>query len=149
MDAASSPRPLGVLPAVALSPAQARTLTVLETFDLAPVGQRLVQDGVFPERMLDEALFEFRRFLGLRAFVPGPIIMFSDHIDQVWHTCIIFTRLYAALCQQAFGEFIHHEPTMDHDPGRDSKIAAARALYERIYGPMGPTWGTGHRPRCA
>jgi hypothetical protein len=74
--------------------------------------------------------------------------MFSGHIDRAWHTCIIFTRLYADLCQRAFGYFVHHEPTMHEDHGREEKIAAARALYERIYGPMGRLWGSGHRSRC-
>ncbi|HEX3244207.1 MAG TPA: hypothetical protein VHX16_02255 [Chloroflexota bacterium] len=144
-----STRPLGVRPDVSLTPEQARTLQALERYDLSPVRQRLLRDGTLPEAWLDEALVEFRRYLGLRALADGPLIMFSDHIDHVWHTCIIFTRLYADLCQQAFGTFVHHEPTMEDDPDRHRKIEAVQELYQAIYGPMSYVWGTGHNRGCA
>lgn len=34
----------------------------------------------------------------------------SQRVDLVWHEFILFTRLYAAFCEEQFGRFIHHDP---------------------------------------
>src|SRR5690242_11542405 len=92
-----SARPLGVRHDVRLSAAQWRTLRVLEEYDLTPVRERLLREGAMPAAWVDEALYEFRRYLGLRALVPYPVMMLSRPIDAAWHTCLLFSRLYADL----------------------------------------------------
>src|SRR5690348_12138338 len=56
--------PLGVRPEVMLTAAQRRTLQVLQDFDLSPVRERLLRDAVMPSGWVDEAILEFRRYLG-------------------------------------------------------------------------------------
>ncbi len=54
---------------------------------------------------------ELKRFLALVALndkgygLKGPI-------DDLWHTFILFTKLYAHFCREVAGRFIHHEPNV-------------------------------------
>jgi hypothetical protein len=138
-----SGRPLGVRPDVSLSGAQRRTLQALQAYDLTPVRERLLRDGVMPAAWVDEALYEFRRYLSLRALEPRPVMMLSRPIDTVWHTCLLFSRLYADLCVQAFGVFVHHDPTLEADPDRAARWREFVTAYERYYGAPGRLWQMG------
>jgi hypothetical protein len=133
-------RPLGVRPEVELCADWARTLEVLEGFDLEPVRQRLLRDGLMPSGWVDEAILEFRRYLGIVAVSPIPMTMSSKAVDEVWHTCLLFTRLYARLCDEAFGHFIHHEPETENEPGGPAGRRAFIEAYRRLYGTPGRLW---------
>jgi hypothetical protein len=137
-------RPLGVRPEVPLIAEQLRRLHLVEQFDLTLVRNRLLGDGALPESWVDEALLEFRRFLGLQLIEPGPRIMFSQHVDRVWHTCLLFTRLYADLCQQVFGYFFHHEPAADSEVLPAIRFDEFEQLYRRIYGEPSRLWYLGN-----
>src|SRR5262245_2445922 len=129
----SSQRPLGVRTDVSLSEAQWQALRVLQDYDLTPVRERLLRDGSMPPSWVDEAIFEFRRYLGLSVVVPGRVMMFSKHVDEVWHVCLLFSRLYAAWCDAAFGRFVHHEPAQAPDPDRQASWRTFEESYERLY----------------
>jgi hypothetical protein len=58
-----------------------------------------------PARILDQAL----AFLGACAVTTTPIGP-SELVDIGWHTFILYTREYAAFCEQIAGRFIHHVP---------------------------------------
>ena len=36
-------------------------------------------------------------------------------LDKMWHHFVMFTKDYAAFCQEMFGEFIHHVPVTSSD----------------------------------
>jgi hypothetical protein len=133
-------RPLGLRPEVELESQHLRALSAIEAFDLSPVWQRLVRTSDMPPRWAAAAVFEFRRYLGLRAVFNRPIAMLSEDIDEVWHTCIIFTRLYAELCERAFGGFLHHDPATEAevDPHRDWQDF--EAAYTHLFGAPGWLW---------
>jgi hypothetical protein len=133
-------RPLGIRPEVSLTEDQLRALRTLEEYDLTPVRNRLMNDGGMPPGWVDEALLEFRRFLGLQVIAPSPRIMFSRHIDHVWHTCLLFSRLYADYCQQTFGFFFHHDPTTGPRPDPEPQFREFERLYESVYGDMNRLW---------
>lgn len=133
-------RPLGVLHGVSLTDAQRRSLQVLQDFDLTPGRDRLLRDGAMPAGWIDEALLEFRRYLALRALVPRSLMMLSKQVDDVWHTCLLFSRLYAALCQQAFGEFVHHDPATEADPDPAARWREFREAYATYFGEPGRLW---------
>lgn len=40
------------------------------------------------------------------------VAMPSQVVDDLWHEFILFTRDYDAFCQQAFGQFFHHTPSV-------------------------------------
>ena len=48
-----------------LTDAQWAALQRLQDYDLAPVRARLLKTGALPAERVDDAIFEFRRFLGL------------------------------------------------------------------------------------
>ena len=133
-------RPLAIRPEVVLTEDQLRALRMLEEYDLTPVRNRLVDDGAMPPSWVAEALLEFRRFLGLQVIAPGPRIMFSRHVDHVWHTCLLFTRLYADYCHQAFGYFFHHDPAEEPEPDRERRFREFEQLYESVYGAPNRLW---------
>src|SRR3954463_13400075 len=140
--------PLGIRPQVALSTDQRRRLCVLEAYDLSAVRHRLLAESLLPQALVDEAILEFRRFLALNVILERPVGMISQQVDHVWHTCLLFSRLYADLCQQVFGHFVHHEPT---GPTADDTAHAApldapdevqtfEAAYRQVFGPLGHLW---------
>jgi hypothetical protein len=137
---ASQTRPLGVRADLPLGEAQLASLRVLESYDLTRVRDRLLQDGALPQSWVDEALLEFRRYLGLQVVAPGPRTMYSHQIDIVWHASLLFTRLYADLCERAFGHFFHHEPSADSGATRPETFADFEQLYTEVYGPPGRLW---------
>jgi hypothetical protein len=112
----------------------------IERYDLGPVRQRLIATGAMLPRWADEAIFEFRRYLGLRAVFPAPITMVSHEVDEVWHTCILFTRLYADLCEHVFGCFLHHDPDLEPNPDRTRTWGEFEQAYRSLYGDPGPLW---------
>jgi hypothetical protein len=132
--------PLGTLPSFPLTERQFRALRVIEDCDLAPVRSRLLLRSSMTPGWIDEAIFEFRRYLGLRAVFDEPIWMLNSDVDEVWHTCLIFTRLYADLCDKAFGEFLHHDPAAEGGGDRRAKWRQFGAAYETLYGELGPLW---------
>src|SRR5580765_8144967 len=94
-------RPLGVRPDVELTDAQWTALQRLQDYDLAPVRARLLKTGAPPTERVDDAIFEFRRFLGLAVVgYDRRLAVAGAAVDEVWHTCLLFSRLYADLCEQ-------------------------------------------------
>jgi hypothetical protein len=140
--------PLGIRPQVALSTEQRRRLCVLEAYDLSTVRHRLLVEGSLSHGLVDEAILEFRRFLALNVILEQPVGMISQPVDAVWHTCLLYSRLYADLCQQVFGRFLHHEPAgdaLDVSIGAavmdaSSEVRAFEAAYRRVFGPLGRLW---------
>jgi hypothetical protein len=133
-------RPLGVRPGVPLTDAQWDALQRLQDYDLAPVRARLLKQGVLPADRVDDAIFEFRRFLGLAVVgYQRRLAVSGAAVDEVWHTCLLFSRLYADLCEQTVGRFVHHEPLME-GPGDEARLREGKRLFEqaysRVYGEM-------------
>src|SRR5436190_1842688 len=113
MARADQDGPLGIRGDVHLTDAQARGLQVLQDYELHVVRDRILRDPVWPPALVDLMIFEFRRYLGLRLMLGRSVPMLNNLVDEVWHTCLLFTRLYADLCDQAFGTFIHHDPAIE------------------------------------
>ncbi len=40
----------------------------------------------------------------------------SASVDEMWHEFLVHTRHYAAFCDAAFGQFLHHEPESAMSP---------------------------------
>ena len=136
-------RPLGVRPDVPLTDAQWTALQRLQDYDLAPVRVRLLNQSVLPAERVDDAIFEFRRFLGLAIVgCQHRLQMVNAAVDAVWHTSLLFSRLYADLCEQTVGQFIHHEPLMGEAADTRRVLDGRREFeqaYRRAYGEL-PRW---------
>jgi hypothetical protein len=149
VPAAGTSRPLGVQPDVPLTDEQWAALQRLQDYDLTWVPARLLKKGVLPAEWVDDALFEFRRFLGLGIVGYTGLPMVSGAVDEVWHTCILATRLYADLCTQTVGHFVHHEPLDEREPLEGEPTAARETLdafrrfkqaYTCVYGETTRMW---------
>jgi hypothetical protein len=95
--------------------------------------------GALPGARVDDAILEFRRFLGLVIVgYDGGLSLCSAAVDEVWHTCVLFTRLYADLCEQTVGHFVHHVPCMGEtgDDGLHEGEHLFEQVYSRVYGEM-------------
>ena len=135
-----SARPLAVRDEVALSEQQLQALRTLAEYDLSRVRNRLQREVRMPMSWLDEAVFEFRRYLGLVVVTGASLQMFSKPVDDVWHTCLLFSRLYMDLCQQVFGRYLHHEPAPDPEVARHP-MPDALALWQEFEAAYGDVYG--------
>jgi hypothetical protein len=66
--------------------------------------------------------------------------MYSKPVDEVWHRCLLFSRLYTDLCLQVFGSYLHHDPASESEPILENRWNAFREAYERIYGDISWLW---------
>ena len=135
-----SGRPLGLRTDAILSCRDQRRVEELAAFDFTLVLRRLVEQGSLSEEWAEPAILEFRRYLALRLVTPGPVMMLSAVVDEVWHASILFTRLYADLCQRVFGHFLHHDPEMQPiaDPSAEWRVFEER--YTALFGAPGALW---------
>jgi hypothetical protein len=143
----ASARPLGLRVDAPTSAAEVAALSVLDVYDLDQISHRLRVKAILPEPLINAALLEFRRYLALHALLAVPPTMFSQPVDVVWHTTLMFTRRYAELCDLALGRPVHHRPTAGHDLSGPTAAPAARASfrafcadYQRYFGPVHPLW---------
>ena len=147
MDATQKSLPLGVLPTQSFSTEQVEMLGYLERADLWFVEERLTRKQGFSAIRAQEAILEFKRYMTLVGLGYRGLGMVSPEVDEVWHAFILFTRDYAALCQAAFGEFIHHIPRTSRD--QSPPVGAERFLqaYREVFGDLPEIWreriGTG------
>jgi hypothetical protein len=135
-----SGRPLGLRTDAILGFGERRRVDELAAFDFTLVRSRLVRQGSLSEEWVDMAILEFRRYLVVRLLSPEPVMMLSAVVDEVWHASILFTRLYADLCQRIFGHFLHHDPEMQPiaDPSAEWRVFEDR--YTALFGTPGALW---------
>jgi hypothetical protein len=133
--------PLGARPEATLVHWQVAALQRLEAYDLSPVQEYLAAEGTLPPTWLEDAVFEFRRYLGMRRVFDRSFPMFSDQVDQVWHTALLFTDLYADLCQAVFGRFEHHDPWDEPKPEQVLELwRRFEGAYRLLYGEPTYLW---------
>jgi len=130
--------PLGLRPGARLDTAQRKVVEALHAYDLSPLRSYLLKHGIMPTGWVDEAIFEFRRFLAVRLITTGPLFMVSRQVDDVWHAAIVNTRLYADLCARTLGFFVHHDPIAAPDPAAAWDEFAT--LYRELFGEPGRLW---------
>lgn len=140
MSALSPAGPLGVLKASALSREQLDMLVAIEQEDLWFVRERLEAKHGFSRDQADETVAELRRFMALIGLGYKGLGMVSPTVDQAWHEFILFTREYAAFCQKAFGEFIHHVPKTSRQKGVAEGGVRFAEAYEEVFGERPSIW---------
>lgn len=85
---------------------------------------------------------EYKRFIALSfAVKEGRNIPISNLVDPFWHTHIMFTHDYTAMCVVLGGEYIHHVPAVT--PEERERLCSAYhentlPLYEEVFGKPNP-----------
>jgi len=81
---------------------------------------------------------ELKRYLTLCALDLDKGYAMAGPVDGLWHTFLLFTRLYTRFCDQVAGRFLHHEPgdiENEDELGRfEKEYANLRNDYERVFG---------------
>jgi hypothetical protein len=63
-----------------------------------------------PRELVETGLRQWLRCAGA-ALRDGQVIGMPSHaVDEAWHGLILCTARYAAFCQAAYGQFLHHQP---------------------------------------
>ena len=65
----------------------------------------------------------------------------SMAVDLTWHEFILFTRCYAAFCQEKFGRFIHHSPGGSDQANRRNFERTVQYYAEHWGAPPADAWG--------
>lgn len=90
------------------------------------IDKRIMSDQSFPWYQL-----ELKRFFFLSALLKN-VPMYSEKVDAIWHDMILFTKDYAAFCEEFNGEMIHHTPTNKSTKTEDAS-EQERAVFELVY----------------
>lgn len=77
---------------------------------------RMMRENGFTRELAESVMDETLAYLHATAKTELPIGP-SKIVDIGWHHLILHSRAYAAYCQAAFGEFIHHEPAPEGEVG--------------------------------
>lgn len=70
--------------------------------------ERLMKENSWTRPFTQRVIDEYKKFIFMaikHRVAP------SYEIDQVWHTHILFTKEYQAMCDTFVGTFLHHNPT--------------------------------------
>ena len=119
-----------------------KDFALIAALDLNPIKTRLMHVESGEGWSLERANVietEYRRFLYLLKAFPNVQIAPLADVDTFWHYHILDTMKYARDCEQAFGRFMHHCPTLDmggEDGARMQQQAGEhmRELYESTFG---------------
>ena len=130
----------------------ARDLIPAPLFDR--LARRIVTDHGLDRPTAERVMTEALAFLRAAAVTDRPLSP-SLMVDIGWHTFILYTREYAAFCQQVAGRFLHHVPDDDTD---DNAPVDGEAGHRVLRDTIAALTATGHRidtelwspaaPRC-
>lgn len=107
-------------------------LNEMRMSDGRPLAEVLREKGRLSAERAQTLVQEYHRFLHLAAKGTGPMVP-SPVLDQVWHLHLTDTRAYAAFCEGAFGQFLHHTPGRAAQAD-DPAYAQTLAAYARTFG---------------
>ncbi len=94
---------------------------------------------------------EALRYLTLSVLHPDKQLpMFSKHVDEYWHTFILFTREYFTFCKRLGVPYIHHQPNVDKSkPKQGQTLCDFARIYEQTFGEKLPeVWLRGKKQFC-
>ena len=143
--ATEAARPLGVLPRPEITDQQLAVLRKIEEYEFPYVRERLIKKEILLEGIVDEAIFEFRRYFSLLYLVSGKeksVGIFSEPVDEVWHNFILFTRLYTKFCHDTVGRYMHHKPGTSFTPIEPEAGQVFLKYYEMFFGEVPAIWRT-------
>ncbi len=91
---------------------------------------------------MKRALTGYRQFLALRGlYTPETNVRHVPHVDvdEVWHSHILHTVDYVAMCGDLFGAYFHHTPSAGGKPTEQDRQDYAETC-ARLAHHFGPAW---------
>lgn len=92
---------------------------------------RHASDHDLPREVVEEQGRELKRFLALVAITNEPYGL-SGATDKLWHTFVLFTKIYTTFCDEVAGHFIHHFPRVPNPVDPDLDRAGLKESYLRF-----------------
>lgn len=119
-----------------------KVVTAIAALDLEPIKTKLMHAASgegWTRARADAMALEYRRFLYLMHTFPHEQCAPTVDVDTFWHYHILDTAKYAADCEQVFGYFLHHDPSVGLDTDAEAGAEARggermRVLYEASFG---------------
>jgi hypothetical protein len=81
---------------------------------------------------------ELKRYLALCALAPDKSYAMAGPVDGLWHTFILFTRLYSRFCDQTAGQYLHHQPG---DIENENELETFEEAYADLWNDYQRTFG--------
>lgn len=108
--------------------------------------RRLARDKRIGRRSAQRRFVEMLKFLDVCA-ASEETVSPPPRIDDAWHAFVLFTRDYAAYCEDRFGFFVHHEPMESSDPvAYERAYEGARSRFGELDRRLWPRPRSGGRP---
>lgn len=120
---------------VSHSPEMEQALAKAAQLDFTMLTFKLMEEKGWTFEHCQEVQDLYRKFLALNVCYPDRKVCPTGPVDEFWHAHILDTRAYHADCQDVFGEFLHHDPSVVDD----SQDAAMWELYRATFTPS--AWG--------
>lgn len=116
-----------------------RAYARLISWDISTIKQYAVQKGLYTAEEINAVENEYKKYLALCAGFPTESHLTPRVIDDLWHTHILFTQDYAAMCESVAGRFLHHSPFVDGQKAPKGSKRKLRARYIAAFG-VPPKW---------
>ena len=117
--------------------------------------KRTVKEGHFDT--LEDARtagIELMKYIVLCLDNPNVRIgMWSEDVDEIWHTYVLHTREYFAFSRDVLGvDYFHHTPLIISDNGESNMPQDGgdnfRRLYNDKFGQVPPIWNSMNKSSC-
>ena len=129
-------------------------MSVRQQFEVEKIEERIRSAGLLKVRKRymeryhkDEnvavlAESEFCKFAALHFLEPDLILAPSGFVDEFWHEYVLDTKGYRQFCDEIFGSFWEHNPTVTAEEAMPF-YRETLAMYERYFGekPNARAWG--------
>jgi hypothetical protein len=113
----------------------------LVAWNMSTVKKYAVEKGIYTAEEIDAVEAEYKKFLALCVAYPDSNFPVSRKVDDLWHTHLLFTQDYAAMCQEQVGHFLHHRPKiLDDEAGLKRAFGDTLGYYARAFGTPDPTY---------
>src|SRR5436190_4194549 len=115
----------------------------LDAATLRSVLAKIAESEEVPADARERALTEMLKFLDLSAEMMAlgddRRLVPSVPVDVAWHAFILHTRAYTEFCEEAYGGYLHHDPSPPDQPvgpGAVFEYLRTRVLMEERYGEL-------------
>lgn len=108
---------------------------------ILPFSKRLALEQGWTRRYAVRAIEEYKKFIFLVCTAGHPVTP-SEHVDEVWHLHLIYTRSYwDEFCGQVLKRPVHHNPT-EGGPSEDARYheqyQKTLETYAKVFGMAPP-----------
>lgn len=106
---------LGIASPESLTEEHHRKLDLIALWPLEAITWRLRSEQSVPSHLIEQAVFEARRYFALIALADQPVGMISRYVDEAWHAFVLHSSQWETFCHVVFGHFVYHMPTLPDD----------------------------------